>query len=414
MIENESEKLKINWLPKTVLVNLLTPFEKNPRKITPEAYEKLVNSLKEDGYHQRIITTPDLRVIGGHQRIKALKSLGITEIEVLTADREISDEQFKRILVRDNLGYGEWELETLSELLPVGELLELGLPADIAKAFVPTVKQGLTDDDAVPEPPKEPVTVLGDLWILGDNRLLCGDSTSIDAVEKLMDGQKADMVFTDPPYNVDYGADLDSRHKIRTIKNDKMNVSDWDDFVSGYLACLFAFCDGNMYISMSDKELGHLQLKFVEMGGKWASFIIWVKDSLVLSAKDYHSRHETILYGWKDGVKARKRVEDRKNDDVWEMPRPKRSDSHPTMKPVELVQKCLINSSDTGHIVLDLFGGSGTTMIAAEKTGRHACLMELDPKYCDVIITRWQEFTGQQAIHAETGEPFTKPEKAAA
>jgi DNA modification methylase len=411
-MENKSEKVNITWIPKTVSVNSLIPFEKNPRKISPEAYEKLVNSLKEDGYHQRIITTPDLRVIGGHQRIKALKSLGITEIEVLVADREVSDEQFKRILVRDNLGFGSWELDALGELMPIGELLELGLLADIAKAIVPTVKAGLTDDDAVPEPPAIPVTVLGDVWKLGDHRLMCGDSTSIDAVEKLMDGKKADMLLTDPPYNVDYTG---KTKKSLKIENDSMSNDTFRKFlVDAFSTAVMVMRPAAVfYIWHADSEGYNFRGACFDVGLKVRQCLVWVKSVLVMGRQDYHWKHEPCLYGWKDGA-AHYWGTDRKQTTVLEFDKPQRNGEHPTMKPVELFQYQVLNSTKEGDIVLDLFGGSGTAIIAAEKTGRHARLMELDPRYCDVIITRWQDFTGQRATHAVTGEPFTKPEKAAA
>jgi DNA modification methylase len=279
-------------------------------------------------------------------------------------------------------------------------LAMLGFNVDELDALLNPTKltEGLTDEDAMPDVPNEPTTKLGDIYQLGNHRLMCGDSTNLNQVEELLDGNMADMVFTDPPYNVDYGNSNNPRHKSRQIMNDKMNDEDWNNFVNDYITALLTYCHGNIYIAMSDKELGHMQITFEKLGGKWASFIVWVKDRLVLSGKDYHSRHETILYGWKNGVSDRLRVEDRTETDVWEIKRPGNSELHPTMKPVELVERALTNSSKSGNIVLDLFGGSGTTMIAAEKLGRHSRLMELDPKYCDVIIKRWEDFTGKKAV----------------
>mgnify|MGYP005990592507 FL=1 len=259
-----------------------------------------------------------------------------------------------------------------------------------------TTADGLIDDDEIPEA-KESKVKRGDIWKLGEHRIMCGDSTSSDDVAKLMNGEKADMVFTDPPYNVDYGNSNHPRHKSRTILNDKKSITDWDKFVKDYVTNLLLFTNGNIYISMSDKELGHLQRVFEECGGRWASFIIWVKDRLILSGKDYHSRHETILYGWNKKIENRLRVEDRKQDDVWEIKRPSNSDLHPTMKPIELIERMLINSSKKEHIILDLFLGSGSTLIAAGKLNRKCYGMELDEKYCDVIIERWEQFTGLKA-----------------
>jgi DNA modification methylase len=257
----------------------------------------------------------------------------------------------------------------------------------------------------VPEAPEKAISQLGDLYQLGQHRLLCGDSTAKDAVDKLMDGQKADMVFTDPPYNVDYGGNNNPKYKSRKIQNDNHTISDWDEFVRGYVARLFENCDGNIFICMSDKELGHLQNTFVELGGRWSSFLIWVKSSLVISQKDYHSRHETILYGWKDGVSGRFRPTDRSLDDIWEFDKPSRSDEHPTMKPVELVEKAIVNGCKKASSVLDLFGGSGSTLIASEKLNRKCYMMELDPQYCDVIVKRFNGLFPEIEI-LRNGEAF--------
>ena len=225
-----------------------------------------------------------------------------------------------------------------------------------------------------------------------------------------MNGEKADMVFTDPPYNVDYGNSNNPRHKSRTILNDKKTDKDWDEFVREYMTNLLLFTNGNIYISMSDKELGHMQLMFEECGGKWASFIIWVKDRLVLSGKDYHSRHETILYGWNQKIQNRLRVEDRKQDDVWEIKRPINSELHPTMKPIELIERMLNNSSKIGMNVLDLFLGSGSTMVASHQLNRKCFGMELDPKYCQVIIDRMQKLDPTLEIKIN-GKEYKKREK---
>lgn len=388
-----------SWTTKKVKVKDLKAFEKNPRKITPKEMDSLKRSIAEDGYHQRILCTTDLRIIGGHQRIQAMLELGYAEVEVLVPDREISDEQFSRILVRDNMEYGTWNIDGLGELMPTAQLMEIGLGDNIINKIPQDIVAGNTDPDEVPDPPKEGRASYGDVWKLGDHTVMCGSCTNPADMDRLMNGEQAAMVFTDPPYNVDYGANSSNpRHKIRTIANDSMVPADWDKFVREYMTQLLQRCDGNIYIAMSDKELGHMQRVFAELGGRWASFIIWVKDSLVLSAKDYHSRHETILYGWREGIESRVRVLDRTQDDVWEIKRPKRSDDHPTMKPVELVERALANSSNHGDIVLDLFGGSGTTLLACERLGRAARLIEIEPKYVDVIIRRWEEYTGQKAV----------------
>jgi len=383
----------------------LIPYVNNSRKHSDEQVAQIAASIKEFGWTNPILIDGDKGIIAGHGRLMAARKLKMAEVPVIEISH-LTETQKKALVIADNklALNADWDLDLLTieldELLADGFDLELlGFDKnELDKLLEPEQIEGLTDEDAVPEIPEEPKTKLGDIWVLGNHRLMCGDSTNLEQAEDLLENQPADMVFTDPPYNVDYGNSNNPRHKSRQIMNDKMSDSDWDSFVSDYITVLLTYCKGNIYIAMSDKELGHMQLTFEKLGGKWASFIVWVKDRLVLSAKDYHSRHETILYGWKDGISNRLRVEDRKETDVWEIKRPGNSALHPTMKPVELVERALTNSSKSGDVVLDLFGGSGTTMIACEKMGRKSRLMELDPKYCDVIVRRWEEFTGKQAI----------------
>jgi DNA modification methylase len=263
----------------------------------------------------------------------------------------------------------------------------------------PEPTAGLTDEDAVPEVPETPKTVLGDVWVLGDHRLMCGDSTSIDAVEKLMDGQQANMLHTDPPYGVDYEG----------VPNDHLKDAQLEKFLVDALTSAHAVLHpgSNVYVWHADITAFEFISAFRLSGFKQArpSTIQWVKPSLTMSQGDYHSQNEPCLFGWKEGS-GRVRVKDRKQTTIWHCDRTKEAKVHPTMKPVELCQRAIENSSVANCIVLDLFGGSGSTLIACEKTNRHARLMELDAKYCDVIIKRWQEFTGKEAVHAETGETF--------
>ena len=368
---------------------------KNPRTIKDEKFRKLVKSIQEfpDMLNKRpliVFTDVDGKyvVLGGNMRLKACKEIGLKEIPVILAD-EWTEEQKAEFLIKDNVGFGEWDWDILTDEWDTNNLEDWGLdlPVDLS------VKELEAEEDNfdVPEGGIETDIVLGDLFEIGEHRLLCGDSTDSDAVARLMDGEKADMVFTDPPYNVDYGNSNNPNHKSRTILNDKKSDKDWDEFVRGYMTNLLLFTNGNLYISMSDKELGHMQLMFEECGGRWASFIIWVKDRLILSGKDYHSRHETILYGWNENIQSRLRVEDRKQDDVWEIKRPTSSELHPTMKPIELIERMLNNSSKAGMKILDLFLGSGSTMVASHQLKRKCYGMELDPKYCQVIIDRMKK-----------------------
>jgi DNA modification methylase len=391
-----------------VAVNKLIPYAKNSRTHSPEQVGQIAASIKEFGFRNPILVD-GVGIIAGHGRLLAAQKLGLDKVPTIDCS-DMAESQKKAYIIADNklaLNAG-WDNAMLTielkDLEDEGfDLTLTGFDDKELDALLNVIEgtDGLTDEDAVPETPLEPKTKLGDIYILGNHRLMCGDSTSLDQIEKLLDGEMADMAFTDPPYNVDYGNSNNPRHKSRQIMNDKMNDDDWNTFVNDYITALLTYCHGNIYISMSDKELGHMQITFEKLGGKWASFIVWVKDRLVLSGKDYHSRHETILYGWKDGVSDRQRVEDRTETDVWEIKRPSNSELHPTMKPVELVERALTNSSKSGDTVLDLFGGSGTTMIASEKLGRKSRLMELDPKYCDVIVKRWEDFTGKQAVLSE-------------
>ena len=397
------EATKIDYL----LVNTLIPYANNSRTHDDAQVAQIAASIKEFGFRNPILVD-GVGIIAGHGRLLAATKLGLDKVPTIDCS-DMTETQKKAYIIADNklaLNSG-WDTNLLSleleQLDADGFNLELlGFDSkELDELLAPEVVEGLTDEDAVPDVPDEPKTKLGDIYILGNHRLMCGDSTSLDQIEKLLDGEMADMAFTDPPYNVDYGNSNNPRYKSRQIMNDKMNDDDWDTFVNDYITALLTYCHGNIYIAMSDKELGHMQLTFEKLGGKWASFIVWVKDRLVLSGKDYHSRHETILYGWKDGVSDRQRVEDRTETDVWEIKRPSNSELHPTMKPVELVERALTNSSKSKNIVLDLFGGSGTTMIACEKINRKAYIMELDPKYCDVIVKRWEDFTGKQAVLSE-------------
>jgi DNA modification methylase len=393
---------------KEVAVDKLIPYAKNSRTHSPEQVAQIAASIKEFGFRNPILVD-GVGIIAGHGRLMAAQKLNLSKVPTIDCS-DMSESQKKAYIIADNklaLNAG-WDMDFLK--LELQELEDADFDLSLTgfddkelDALLNVIEgtDGLTDEDAVPETPIEPKTKLGDIYILGNHRLMCGDSTSLDQIEKLLEGEMADMAFTDPPYNVDYGNSNNPKHKSRQIMNDKMNDDDWNTFVNDYITALLTYCHGNIYIAMSDKELGHMQLTFEKLGGKWASFIVWVKDRLVLSGKDYHSRHETILYGWKDGVSDRQRVEDRTETDVWEIKRPSNSELHPTMKPVELVERALTNSSKSGNIVLDLFGGSGTTMIAAERLGRKARLMELDPKYCDVIVKRWEDFTGKKAVLSE-------------
>jgi DNA modification methylase len=382
------------------LLTEIKPYEKNPRK-NDGAVQYVAESIKEFGFKVPIVIDKDGVIVAGHTRYKAAKKLGLNEVPCIVAD-DLTEEQIKAFRLADNkvAEKAEWDFELLDSELD--ELFDFDMTLF---GFEDMVEDDpiIVEEDDIPEVDEEaePITKLGDIWQLGNHRLMCGDSTDKDCVETLMDGKKADMGFTDPPWNVNYGSVEKGNamgYKPRTILNDFMGTEEFKDFMFNAFSCLnFAQKDGAMtYVVMSAQEWGNMMLTLAQNDYHWSSTIIWNKDSLILSRKDYHTKYEPIWYGWKEGTRLCP-LEDRKQSDVWDIARPKKSEEHPTMKPVELVARAIQNSSKKGDLVIDLFGGSGTTLIAAEQTGRSCCMMELDPKYCDVIVKRWETLTGQKA-----------------
>lgn len=259
------------------------------------------------------------------------------------------------------------------------------------------------DEDEIPEVPKEPTTRAGDLWLLGEHRLLCGDSTRPEDVERLMAGQSASMMFTDPPWNVGIGLDSNPKHRQREgLANDNLSSGEFQCFLDGFIAAVSPHVSGDVYCVLGASEWPRLDATLRAHGFHWSATLIWVKDSFVLGRSKYHRRYEPIWYGWAENTKSSFCAR-RDLDDVWEVPRPTRSEEHPTMKPVALVGRALTNSSMLNSIVLDPFLGSGTTLIAAEQLGRICYGLELDPGYCDVIVERWENLTGQQAVLDSSG-----------
>jgi DNA modification methylase len=391
-----------------VSVETLVPYVNNARTHSDEQVAQIAASIKEFGWTSPLLVDGENGILAGHGRLAAARKLGITEVPVIELSH-LSAQQRKAYILADNrlaLNAG-WDEELLK--LELSALAELDFDLDLIgftdkeldALLGADESTGLTDDDAVPEVPVEPVSKLGDVYILGQHRVMCGDSTVLSDVEKLMNGQLADMAFLDPPYNVDYGNNAKDkmRGKDRRIMNDALG----DGFYQFlYDACvnLLLVTKGACYVAMSSSELHTLQRAWVDAGGKWSTFIIWAKNTFTLGRADYQRQYEPILYGWRDGS-DHFWCGDRDQSDVWNFNKPVKNDLHPTMKPVELVERAIRNSSKTRDIVIDLFGGSGSTLIAAEKAGRQARLMELDPKYVDVIVKRWEDFTGQKATRVE-------------
>jgi len=390
----------------------LTPRAGNPRTHSPEQVAQITASIREWGWTVPILVDEAGGIIAGHGRVLAAQRLGLAEVPVMVA-RGWSAEQIRIYVLADNklaLNAG-WDEELLR--IELGELRGLGADLGLTgfgelelDALLDHANEGATDPDEVPEPPADPVSRLGDVWICGDHRVLCGDATVLADVEKMLGGELADMCFTDPPYGVNYANSAEDmqRGKHRPILNDNLG-EDFGTFLRSASVSMLAVTRGAIYVCMSSSELDTLRRAFREAGGKWSTFVIWAKSNFTLGRADYQRQYEPILYGWKEGT-DHYWCGARDQGDVWFFDKPARNDLHPTMKPVALVERAIRNSSKSGDIVLDSFGGSGTTMIAAERCSRRARLLELDPKYVDVIVQRWQAFSGAKATLQETGESF--------
>lgn len=386
-------------------IEKLKAAEYNPRKdLKPEdeEYQKIKKSILEFGYVAPIIVNSDMTVIGGHQRLKVLKELGYTEIECNIVDLDKAKEKALNIAL--NKISGEWDNAKLEELL--AELKNEDIDMDITGFSFDEVDNILKDitgskeddfdiDQALSEI-DEPVTKPGDIWILGKNRLMCGDSTVKENVDKLMNDKLADFVLTDPPYNVDYeGKTVDALK----IENDNMSETEFYNFLLDAFRNMFKKIKygGSIYVFHADTEGLNFRNAFKSVGFKLAQCLVWVKNTFVMGRQDYQWRHEPILYGWKEGA-GHYFIDDRKQSTVLEFDKPTRNAEHPTMKPIDLLVYLIKNSSKENDLILDLFGGSGSTLIAAEQVKRCCYTMELDPKYCDVIVKRWELLTGEKAI----------------
>ena len=398
---------KIEW----EAVEKLIPYAKNARTHMDEQVAQIAGSIKEFGFNNPVLVDKDNSIIAGHGRVMAARKLGMDKVPVVILNH-LTESQRKAYILADNriaLNSG-WDTSMLSlelkDLKDDIDLSLLGFDPDELNALLNPIEEteGLTDEDSVPDVPDEPKTKLGDIYILGNHRLMCGDSTSIDDAEKLMDGLLADLVFTDPPYNVDYSGR--GANNLGTIKNDNMSANDFEQFcrdifttysaIMKPLACIYV-CHPD---SASAPKIA-FEKTFAEQFKK-SSTIIWMKQSAGMGWQDYRAQHEPILYGWKEGKGSHFNAGDRTKTTVWKIGRDAQSSYvHPTQKPVCLPEEAIINSSKGSDCVVDLFGGSGSTLIACEKTGRVNRSMELDPKYCDVIVKRWEDFTGKKAVLSE-------------
>lgn len=388
---------------KMAMVADLIPYARNSRTHSEEQVAKIAASIKEFGFLNPVIVDGDNGIIAGHGRIMAAQKLGMEQVPTIEASH-LTDAQRRAYIIADNrlaLDAG-WDDEMLrvefAELEGAGFDLELtGFTLDEIDALqIEEVEEGLTDEDAVPDVPEDPVTVEGDVWVLGNHRLMCGDSTSIDAVNYMLQGRKADMVNTDPPYGVSYQSNM------RT-KSDKFAVLKNDDVFLDIAPVIHACSEGWVFVWTSWKVLPQWLDQF-ESFGYPTNQVIWYKPGGGIGdlKKTFASDYETALVWHRGAELTGKRI-----GSVWKVSKDGATEYlHPTQKPVALAEEAIDKTTRKGAVVLDLFGGSGSTLIACEKTGRHARLMELDPKYCDVIVKRWQDFTGKEAVLESSGDKF--------
>jgi DNA modification methylase len=396
-------------------IDRLIPYARNSRTHSEEQVAQVAASIVTFGWTNPILAGPDGVVIAGHARLLAARKLGMTEVPVIVL-ADLTESERRAFVLADNklalnAGWDEEmlrvELESLKEddfnLDVVGFSAE---ELEVILAGPEETREGLTDEDAVPDEQEKVITVAGDVWLMGRHRLLCGDATVLGDVEKVMAGGLADMVFCDPPYGVNYGATMKDklRGTHRPIANDNLGA-DFERFLSAACVNMLAVTKGALYVCMSSSTLHTLHRAFTEAGGHWSTFVIWAKNTFTMGRSDYQRQYEPMLYGWKEGT-DHFWCGARDQGDVWFVKKPVKNDLHPTMKPVELVERAIRNSSKSRDTILDPFAGSGTTIIACEKAGRQARVIEIDPRYCDVICRRFIQFSGEQVLLEATGETF--------
>jgi DNA modification methylase len=401
----------------------LIPYARNSRTHSEAQVTKIASSIKEFGFINPVVTDGKNGIVAGHGRVLAANKLGLKEVPCVEASH-LTEAQKRAYVIADNrmaLDAG-WDIDLLK--VELGDLQSLdfdlaltGFDPGELENFLAEKTEGLTDPDAVPETPVNPVTVLGDVWVMGKHRLMCGDSTSIDAVDKLMAGGKADMVLTDPPYGVSFvgvkgsmysGGKRAGKNSAEMIKADDLRGDDLSQLFLDSISCASVSSkDGAaMYIFFAINRSAETLAGLSGIGLEIRNWLIWDKGNVGFHAMgaQYKPNYEAFLYCHKAG-KSPVWYGGQKEQTIWRHP-VEREGLHPTMKPVSLLQRALQNNSKQGDEVLDLFGGSGSTLIACEKTARESRLMELDPKYCDVIVKRWQEFTGHKATLESTDQTF--------
>ena len=394
----------LNWKSKTIQISELKEYEHNPRRIGKKEFEKLVSSIKQDGYHQRIIANQDNVIIGGHQRKKALLEAGLKEtdtVEVLIPDRNLTSEELDRINIRDNLSFGEYDLDILANRFDTETLVDFGMSGDMLVGFGDDNLLADSEDSSELETlPPEPKARLGDVYILGNHRLMCGDSTNPQHVDKLLNSANPILMVTDPPYGVNYNpewreeVDKGARNTGKVLNDDRY---DWSEAYSLFTGDIAYVWHSALYTHKFAENL-------VDNGFDLVSLIIWNKQHFVLSRGDYHNKHEPLWYAVRKGQKHNWQGR-RDQTTVWDIDNnnygakaKEEQTGHGTQKPLECMLRPILNNSKKGQSVYDPFGGSGTTLIACEKSDRNCYMMELSPAYVDIIINRWEKETGKEVI----------------
>jgi DNA modification methylase len=389
----------------------LIPYERNARSHPDSQIAQIAASIGEFGFTNPIAVDPGGRIIAGYARYLAARKRKLNQVPVIVLEH-LTEPQQRAYRIADNqlALNASWDEEVLSQELQclieeAFELNLLGFTEEELKRLsaCSELQTGLTDEDAAPEMSEVAVSRTGDLWQLDEHRVLCADATSEESMQHLLGGAQAAMTFTDPPYNVAYRAT--SRHGVsRPISNDNLGA-EFETFLYDVCRSILARTSGAIYMFMSSSELHTLYSAFSRAGGHYSTFLIWAKSHFTLGRSDYQRQYEPMLYGWRQGAE-RFWCGARNQGDVWFFSKPAVNDLHPTMKPVALIEQALVNSSREQELVLDPFGGSGSTLIACQKTGRQGRLIEIDPLYVDAIVRRWQEFTGREAVLEADGRTF--------
>ena len=416
-------------------IDLVKPSDKNPRTHTKEQVQQIADSMCKFGWVNPILVDENYEIIAGHGRLMAGKLLGYTKVPIAKLCH-LSEKEKLGLLVADNriTENAGWDDEKLQEVMQQlhdenFDLSVLGFTNKELEKFraeFDSEIEAAAIEDIVPDQTDKVISKQGDIWILGEHRLLCGDACIAENYDKLMDGEMANMVFTDPPYNVAYDESFRNKNEKaenpRLIKNDNLG-DEFQEFLTRAMENILEHTNGSLYICMGGSELHTLYKAFTDAGGKFDAYIVWVKNTFALSRSKYQHQHEWMVFGNTESVYKEQHEAillgknpgdtapwygGRNQTDVWNFDKPTNNDLHPTMKPVALIERAINNSSRTMDIVLDAFGGSGSTLIAAEKTNRRCRMIELDEKYVDTIVKRWQEFTGRDAIHEQTGKTFNE------